>query len=120
MLRWKLWLDDGQGAREPYLRFGELPLLHHGASMPELAPGLFVNLGPLALSYVLAAGGSGYFRMSAVEPHIAAGQLRLVPEMPQFSYPIYGVYATGSNDAVLGPALAGLRAIATAPPDDLR
>ena len=33
--------------------------LHHGASFPDVAPNVSVNLGPLALSYVLQAGGSG-------------------------------------------------------------
>src|SRR5688500_12843417 len=36
-----------------------------GMAFPEaVSPGLTVNLGPLALNYVLSAGGSGYFRMS--------------------------------------------------------
>ena len=76
-----------------YVDWGPDFLLHHGASMPEAAPGLSVNLGPLALSYVLAAGGAGYFRMRAVEPCIASGQLHLVPGMPQFSYPVYAVHS---------------------------
>ena len=88
--------------------------LHHGMSFPEAAPGLFVNLGPLALSYVLSAGGAGYFRMRAVQPHMASGQLHLVPGMPQFSYPVYAVHSANADDAVLGPALAGLRTISAA------
>ena len=52
---------------------------HHELSFPEDAnPGLFVGLGPLALTYLLEAGGSGYFRQRAVAPHIAAGKLHLV------------------------------------------
>jgi len=83
--------------------------LHYGASFPEATPSLFANLGPLALSYVLAAGGSGYFRKRAVQPHIASRALHVVPGAPQFSYPIYVVYSVNADDAVLGPALAGLR-----------
>ena len=86
-------------------------LLHHGRSFPEATPGLFVNLGPLGLRYVLSAGGSGYFRERAVRPHIASGQLHLVPRAPQFSFPIYVVYSAGGDDAVLGPALDGLRTV---------
>ena len=77
-------------------------------------PGLTVNLGPLALNYVLSAGGSGYFRMSAVQPHLATGRLHLVPKMPHFSYPIYTVYSTGSDDMTLSAAVAGLREVSAA------
>jgi DNA-binding transcriptional LysR family regulator len=87
----------------------------YASTFPEApAPGLFANLGPLALAYILAAGGSGYFRMHVVEPLIASGQLRLVPGAPQFSYPIYVVTSADAEHTLLGPALAGLRSVATA------
>lgn len=89
-------------------------VLHHGMSFPETRPSLFVNLGPLGLSYVLSAGGSGYFRKRAVLPHIAAGRLHLVPGAPQFSYPVYVVHGANADDAVLGPSLAGLRTVSAA------
>ena len=85
--------------------------LHHEANLVEPAPGLFVNLGPLALSYVLAQGGSGYFRMRAALPHLASGQLRLVPGAPEYSYPIYVAYSADADHSVLDPALAGLRQV---------
>ncbi len=85
--------------------------LHHSMSLSEEMPALFIDLGPLALSYILSTGGSGYLRMSVVDPHISAGQLRIVPDAPQFSYPIYVVYTGNTDDAVLGPALSGLHAI---------
>ncbi|MHA6645836.1 hypothetical protein [Mesorhizobium sp. A623] len=86
--------------------------LRHGHDFPDHAPDLVVDLGPLALSYVLLAGGSGYFRMSAVQAHITAGRLFLVPDMPQFSYPVYAVQSANADESVVGPALAGLHAIA--------
>jgi DNA-binding transcriptional LysR family regulator len=86
--------------------------LHHGEGFSEASSGLFVNLGPLGLSYVLARGGAGYFRMRTVQPHLAAGKLRLVPGAPQYSYPIYVVYSDNAEDSVMQPALAGLRQIA--------
>lgn len=89
-------------------------VLRHGMSFPEMTPSLFVNLGPLGLSYILSSGGSGYFRMHAVQPHIASGRLRLVPGTPRFSYPVYVVHSVNADDAVLGPALAGLRMASTA------
>jgi len=88
--------------------------LHHGMSLPDITPSVSVNLGPLGLSYVLQVGGSGYFRMRAVAPHLAAGRLHLVPAAPQFSYPIYSVQSAGADDAIVGPALAGLRKVSTA------
>ncbi|TIQ36303.1 MAG: LysR family transcriptional regulator [Mesorhizobium sp.] len=94
-----------------YMDWGPDFTLHHGINFPEAAPDLYFDLGPLALSYILAAGGSGYFRMSVVLSHIAAGRLRLVPEMPQFSYPVYAVQSANADESVAGPALAGLHAV---------
>ena len=86
-----------------------------GMAFPEAAnPGLTVNLGPLALNYVLSAGGSGYFRMSAVQHHLAARRLHLVPDMPVFSYPIYAVYSTSSDASLINSSLDGLREISSA------
>lgn len=83
------------------------------ASFPSAPhPGVSFNLGPLALNYLLATGGSGYFRMRAVEPLIQAGRLRIVPGQPQFSYPIHLVYSADLDDALIGPALSGLRTVA--------
>ena len=85
--------------------------LQHGMNFPDIIPDLSMDLGPLALSYVLACGGCGYFRLSAVEPHLASGRLRLVPESPQFSYPVHVVQSVSADAAVVGPALAGLHAL---------
>jgi DNA-binding transcriptional LysR family regulator len=84
----------------------------YAASFPDAPmPGLSVNLGPFALSYILLAGGSGYIRMRAAEAHLRDGTLHLVEGMPQFSYPIYAVYSTDLADSLVQPALAGLRAV---------
>ena len=87
--------------------------LHHGVSFPDVAPALFANLGPLALSYVLAAGGSGYFRMQAIHHHVEGGRMHLVAGAPTFSYPVYVVYSANADEGVLAPALAGLRTLTT-------
>ena len=76
--------------------------LRYGIGFPEATPSLFVNLGPLGLDYILSAGGSGYFRMHAVQSHMASGRLHLVPAAPQFSYPVYAVYSANADDAVFG------------------
>jgi DNA-binding transcriptional LysR family regulator len=101
------------GSDYVYMDWGPDFTLNHGVNFPSAAPDLSFDLGPLALNYVLAAGGSGYFRMSAVEPLISAGQLHLVPDMPQFSYPVYAVQSASADESVVGPAMAGLRAIST-------
>jgi LysR family transcriptional regulator, flagellar master operon regulator len=88
--------------------------LHHGMTFPDIEPDLFMDFGPLALSYVLSFGGAGYFRMSAAQPYIASGQLHLVPEMPQFSYPVYAVHSVNADMAIIGPVLAGLHSVTKA------
>ena len=90
--------------------------LHEGMNLSESVTGLFVNLGPLGLSYVLSKGGSGYFRMQAVQPHLTSGRLLLVTGAPQYSYPIYVVYSENADDSVMEPALVGLRKIAAGRP----
>lgn len=68
------------------------------------------SLGPLALAFVLAAGGAGYFRLAAVREQLAAGRLHRVNGAPEFSYPAYAVYAAQADSEALATALAGLRA----------
>jgi DNA-binding transcriptional LysR family regulator len=94
-----------------HVDWGRDAALDQTVDIAREAPGLFVDLGPLALSYILAAGGAGYLRMGAVEQYLDSGQLHLVPGAPQFSYPVYVVYTDSVDDGALGPALAGLRAI---------
>lgn len=85
----------------------------HELSFPEdNNPGLFVGLGPLALTYILEAGGSGYFRQRVVAPHIAAGRLHPVPGAPSFFYPIYAVCSAQAEDDLVRLAIDGLRSIA--------
>ncbi len=98
-----------------YVHWGPDFAQHHELSFPEENnPGLFVSLGPLALSYILEAGGSGYFRQRVVAPHIAAGRLHLVDGAPSFFYPIYAVCSAQADDELMTVAIAGLRDIAIA------
>jgi LysR family transcriptional regulator, flagellar master operon regulator len=86
--------------------------LHHAVSFPDTTPSLVANLGPLALNYILMEGGSGYFRMHAVQPHLASGKLHLVPGAPHFSFPVYATHSANVDAATLGAALTVLRAVA--------
>ncbi|MCB1494322.1 MAG: LysR family transcriptional regulator [Bauldia sp.] len=76
--------------------------------------GLSFDFGPLALGYLLTAGGTGYFRSQAVKRYIESGELHLVPEAPKFSYPIYAVTSTDAEEALVAPALATLRQVISA------
>jgi LysR family transcriptional regulator, flagellar master operon regulator len=71
-----------------------------------------MGLGPLGLSYVLEAGGSGYFRIGAVKPYLKSGQLLLVPGAPEFLYLAYAVYLAHGDADLVRRALDGLRHIA--------
>jgi DNA-binding transcriptional LysR family regulator len=99
--------------RYVHVEWGPDFTLHHGASFPDATPSLVANLGPLALNYVLSEGGSGYFRMHAVQPYLESGELHLVPGAPHFSFPVYAVHSTNVDAATLGTALTVLRAVST-------
>jgi DNA-binding transcriptional LysR family regulator len=93
-----------------YVDWGPDFAIHHGLSFPDVTnPGLFVGLGPLALNYIVKAGGSGYFRTRAAQPFIAAGKLHLVADAPSFSYPIHAVYSADADDTLIRQAMDGLR-----------
>ncbi|MGE5562579.1 MAG: LysR family transcriptional regulator [Bacillota bacterium] len=85
---------------------------HHTAFPDAPSPALSVNHGPLALDYLLAVGGSGYFRMEAARPHLEAGRLHLVPDKPRFSYSVYALYSAKADERLMERVRNGLRAVA--------
>lgn len=96
-----------------YVDWGPEFATQHSLAFPELGnAGVIARLGPLGREYVLAAGGSGYFRLDVIRQHLDSGRLRRVPGAPEFLYPAYAVYAEGADTKVLEPALKGLRAVA--------
>ena len=89
----------------------------HGLAFPELSnAAVSAGLGPLGREYLLAAGGTGYFRHDVVQSHLESGRLRRVPGTPEFLYPAYAVYAVGADAAIVDPALQGLRQVVKAKP----
>ncbi len=100
--------------RYVHVEWGADFTLHHGVNFPNATPSLVSNLGPLALDYILSEGGSGYFRMHAVQAHLESGRLHLVPGAPHFSFPIYVLHSVSADAASLEAALAALRAVSTA------
>ena len=82
----------------------------HSLAFPELSSApISASLGPLGLGYLLAAGGSGYFRQNVLQPYLDAGQLHRIVGAPEFLYPAYAVYADNADPTVLEPSLLGLR-----------
>jgi hypothetical protein len=105
--------------RYVYVDWGPDFAHRHELSFPqENNPGLFVDLGPLALTYILEAGGSGYFRQRVVAPHVASGKLHLVAGAPSFSHPIYAVCSAQADRELVDLALKGLRSIAASAVSD--
>ena len=106
---------DGADRRDDYVYvdWGPLFAAQHDASSTAFGePGLLVGLGPLGLSYILRAGGMGYFRKGVVSPLIEEGKLEAVEGAPQFTYPAYAVYSeAGESRPDLKDALSGLRQV---------
>lgn len=71
-----------------------------------------IGYGPLALDYILAAGGSGYFREGVVRSYLEEGRLAVVPDSPEFSYSAYVVHSTQADPGVMDRIRIGLRAAA--------
>src|SRR3546814_2500538 len=71
-----------------------------------------IGYGPLALDYILATGGSGYFRMGFIRSYLEEGRLALVPGSPEFSYSAHVVHSTKADPGVMDRIRAGLRAAA--------
>lgn len=96
-----------------HVDWGPMFAAQHAASQAAPgAPGLMVGLGPLGLSYILRAGGMGYFRKGAVAPHVEAGELEVVPGAPEFTFPAYAVYAeAGEGRSEVQCALEGLKKV---------
>ena len=85
---------------------------HHAAFPDAPSPVLSVNHGPLAMEYILTVGGTGYFRMEAARPHLETGRLRVIEDMPKFSYSVHAVYSAKSDEKLMERVRTGLRAVA--------
>ncbi len=100
-----------------YVDWGPEFAAQHGLAFPELSNAVLkAGLGPLGREYLLAAGGTGYFRLDVVRNHLVSGQLRRVPGTPEFLYPAYAVYAANADPRNMEPALTGLRHMAQPAP----
>ena len=106
--------DGGDPSSDDYVYVdwgSEFRNSHHSAFADAPSPVLSVNNGPLAMAYILAVGGSGYFRMEAARPHFEAGRLRLIEDMPKFSYSVHAVYSAKADERLMERVRTGLRAV---------
>jgi DNA-binding transcriptional LysR family regulator len=84
---------------------------NYRAAFPEQpTPVVSISHGPLALDYIIAAGGSGYFREEFVKPYVDDGQVAPVPDSPRFSYSASLVHSTQVDDSMIETVRNGLRA----------
>ena len=114
VLEEKLILVRQPNAAEPYvyIDWGEGFRRQHDAALPERAKAaLGFNHGPLALQYILASGGSGYFRTRVVQSYLDSGALERVEKAPEFSYPTYVVYVRERDSEALQQTFALLREV---------
>ena len=96
-----------------HVDWGEDFAASYHAAFPDVGPGVVsISYGPLALDYMLAQGGSGYFRMGAVRSLLEEGRLELVPDSPEFSYSAYVVHSTKADETLITRVRHGLRAAA--------
>ncbi|EKF73018.1 LysR family transcriptional regulator [Alcanivorax hongdengensis A-11-3] len=93
-----------------YVDWGAHFRQQHDAAWPEKARAtVSMDLGPLAIQYLLANGGSGYFRTRVAQPWLEQGSLERVVDAPEFSYPVYLVCPKAKQSEDLLSALDQLR-----------
>lgn len=85
---------------------------YHAAFPDQPNSVLSISYGPLALEYILATGGSGYFRKGFIRTYLEEGRLALVPGSPEFSYSAYVVHSTKADSGVMDRVRAGLHSAA--------
>ena len=101
-----------------YIDWGEEFRRQHDAALPERARApVTLNLGPLALQYILESGGAGYFRSRVVRQYLETGLLERVEMAPEFSFPTFLVYSRQRRSEVLDKALQYLRELAVSDQD---
>ncbi|AYJ84626.1 LysR family transcriptional regulator (plasmid) [Sphingomonas paeninsulae] len=93
--------------------WGEEFAASYQAAFPDRANSVVaISYGPLALDYILATGGTGYFRKGFVRSYLEEGRLALVPDSPEFSYSAYAVHSTKADEGIMARIRTGLRAAA--------
>jgi len=82
----------------------------HAAAYPEFANAtLSLDLGAMALDYILANEGTAYFPRRMVAAHLARGRLREPKRARRFIYPVYMIFPETRDEEAYEPILDGLR-----------
>ncbi|MGD9836961.1 MAG: LysR family transcriptional regulator [Afipia sp.] len=98
-----------------YVDWGPEFYTRHSASFPNFgSPSLTVNIGWLGLQHLMKNGGSGYFPLRIVLPHVSAKRLHLVAGAPEFSIPAYVVYPADSEHEAISVAVDSMHRLAAA------
>lgn len=106
---------DPHGKPEPgpgyvYVDWGPEFFAKHSASFPSFfGSALTTNTGWLGLQHVLEHGGSGYFPIRLLRPHLRSGKLALFSGGPEFVLSAYVVYPVDAAPDVITPALEVIR-----------
>jgi DNA-binding transcriptional LysR family regulator len=96
----------GPQAGYVYVDWGPEFYARHSACFPNFGgPSLTANIGWLGLQHLMKSGGSGYFPLRIVLPHLAAKRLHLVADAPEFSVPAYVVYPVDSEREEIASAI---------------
>lgn len=97
-----------------FINWGEDFVRQYDAALPQPRQSAFAfNLGLLALQVMLRNGGNGWFRTRVVAQYLASGELERVPGSPEFTYPVFVTFRTGTCSEQLQTALQGLRSAVT-------
>jgi DNA-binding transcriptional LysR family regulator len=111
---------EAEGGSQPdegyvYVDWGAEFYAQHSVHFPEYAgAGVVASVGWLGLQHILqGGGGSGYFPLRLVAPHLESGRLHRRPLAPEFRLPAYAVYPDDPASEVVGLALGAMRQIAT-------
>jgi LysR family transcriptional regulator, flagellar master operon regulator len=93
-----------------YVDWGPEFFARHSASFPDFfGSALTTNIGWLGLHHVLDNGGSGYFPIRLVRPHLQSGRLAVISGGPEFVLTAYAVYPTDAEPGVIAAALEVIR-----------
>lgn len=96
-----------------YVDWGPEFYTRHSACFPSFTgPSVTANIGWLGLRHVLENGGSGYFPVRIVKPHLESGHLHSVDGAPDFFMPAYAVYPSDEGASNVRNALDLMRKIA--------
>jgi DNA-binding transcriptional LysR family regulator len=105
--------ESHSGEGYVYIDWGAEFYAQHSVHFPEYAgAGVVANTGWLGLEHILQAGGSGYFPLRVVAPHLESGRLHQRSRAPEFRLPAYAVYPDEPGSDAVALALDAMRQIA--------